>query len=118
VIGVVALLPAIAFGAANVLRWALDVQTIGEIAGPVVRHGGGELRTLLEAWSTLGPIVALLVVVPDVLSIRRAADTRFGFEIRIAPSALHLVVIVAALVTLALFAGYQVSEAMFTPPAD
>ncbi|MEX2275579.1 MAG: hypothetical protein WEA10_08490 [Actinomycetota bacterium] len=114
-VGFVALAPAIGFGVANVFRWVFDVQRIGEIAGPVVRHGGGELRTLLEAWSSLGPIVALLVIVPDTVSIRRAPGSRFGVEVRVAPSAIHIALIVASIVVLALFAGYQVAEAMFTP---
>ena len=117
-VGIVALVPAIAFGAANVFRWVFDVETIGEIAGPVIRHGGGEIRTLFELWSTLGPLVALLVTLPDTVSIRRTPGTAFGVEIRVAPSPIHILVIVASIAVLALFAGYQAAEAMFTPTAD
>jgi hypothetical protein len=117
IVGVVALAPAILFAVANILRWELDVRAVGEIAGPIV-NGGSGLRELFETWALLGPIVALLVTLPDTVSIRRAPGTSIGLEIRVAPSAFHIVVIVASIVVLAVFAGYFVSEAMATPPAD
>jgi hypothetical protein len=121
VVGLIALTPAILFAVANVLRWELDIRSVGELAGPLV-NGGSDIRTLLETWALLGPLVALLVTLPDAVSIRRTPGSAFGIQIRVASSAVHVVVIVTSIVVLALFAGYFAAESLsspsFTPSPD
>lgn len=114
IVGIVALTPAVLFAITNVLRWELDVRSVGVLAGPFV-NGGSGARSLFEIWALLGPVVALLVTLPDTVSIRRARGSTFGVEIRVASSVLHVTVILASIVVLALFAGYFASEELFTP---
>ena len=107
------MLPAVAFVAANVLKYGLGVDALSNVLGSFAEPGEGPVNLVVTPLVLLGPVVAIaiaLVLVPIVrLRLGRSDGTvEAALSLRLEWS--RVAVALVALAVLAVLAGYLAAE--------
>jgi hypothetical protein len=104
-------LPAVAFVAANVLKYAFGVDALSNALGPFAEPGEGPMNVVVTALVILGPVIAAAIALVPILRLRlgRSDGTvEAAVSLRLAWARVGIALV--ALAVLAVLAGYVVVE--------
>lgn len=105
------MLPAVAFVAANVLKYGFGVGALSDALGPFAEPGEGPMDVVVTALVLVGPVVALAIALLPIVRLRLGrsngtVEAAVSLRLERARVATALV----ALTVLAVLAGYLVAE--------
>jgi hypothetical protein len=104
-------LPAVAFVAANVLKYGLGVHALSNVLGSFAEPGEGPVNLVVTALVLLGPVVTIAIALVPIVRLRlgRSDGTvEAAFSLRLEWS--RVAVALVALAVLAILAGYLAAE--------
>lgn len=105
------MLPAVAFVAANVLKYGLGVDALSNVLGPFAEPGEGPLNVVVTALVLLGPVVALAMVLVPIVRLRLGrADGTVEATVSLRLEWTRLAIALVALAVLAVLAGHIAAE--------
>lgn len=105
------MLPAVAFVAANVLKYGLGVHALSNVLGSFAEPGEGPVNLVVTALVLVGPLVAIAIALVPILRLRlgRSHGTvEAAFSLRLEWS--RVAVALVALAVLAILTGYLAAE--------
>ncbi|MEX2203030.1 MAG: hypothetical protein WD965_02965 [Actinomycetota bacterium] len=104
-------LPAVAFVAANVLKYGLGVDALSNVLGSFAEPGDGLVNLVVTALVLVGPVIAIAIALVPIVRMRlgRSDGTvEAAFSLRLEWS--RVAVALVALAVLAILAGYLAAE--------
>jgi len=104
-------LPAVAFVAANVLKYGLGVDALSNVLGSFAEPGEGPVNLVVTPLVLLGPVVAIAIALVPIVRLRlgRSDGTvEAALSLRLEWS--RVAVALVALAVLAVLAGYLAAE--------
>jgi hypothetical protein len=104
-------LPAVAFVAANVLKYGFGVDAVSNVLGRFAEPGEGAFNIVVTALVLLGPVVALTIALLPIVRLRLGrSDGTVEAAVSLRLEWARLAVALVALAALAALAGYLAAE--------
>lgn len=104
-------LPAVAFVAANVLKYGLRVDALSNVLGSFAEPGEGPVNVVVTALVLLGPVVAVAIALVPIVRLRLGrSDGRVEAAFSLRLEWARLAIALVALAVLAILAGYLAAE--------
>ncbi|MGH2673007.1 MAG: hypothetical protein ACRDHC_08525, partial [Actinomycetota bacterium] len=105
------LLPAIAFVAANVLKYGFGVNAVSNALGRFAEPGEGPMNVVVTALVLVGPVLAVAIALVPIARLRLGrSDGTVEAAVSLRLEWARVTVALAALVVLAVLAGYLAAE--------
>jgi hypothetical protein len=107
----VLVLPAVAFVAANVLKYGLGVDAPSNVLGPFAEPGEGVPNVVVTALVLVGPVVAVALTLAPIVRLRLGrSDGTVEAAVSLRLEWARVAIALVALAVLAGLAGYVVAE--------
>jgi ABC-type methionine transport system permease subunit len=104
-------LPAVAFVAANVLKYGFGVDAVSNVLGRFAEPGEGAFNIVVTALVLLFPVVALAIALLPIVRLRLGrSDGTVEAAVSLRLEWARLAVALVALTVLAVLAGYLAAE--------
>ncbi len=104
-------LPAVAFVAANVLKYGFGVDAVSNVLGRFAEPGEGASDIVVTALVLLGPVLALAIALLPIVRLRLGgSDGTVEAAVSLRLEWARLAVALVALAALAALAGYLAAE--------
>lgn len=105
------MLPAVAFVAANVLKYGLGVDAPSNVLGPFAEPGEGVPNVVVTALVLVGPVVAVALTLAPIVRLRLGrSDGTVEAAVSLRLEWARVAIALVALAVLAVLAGYVVAE--------
>lgn len=104
-------LPAVAFVAANVLKYAFGVDALSNTLGPFAEPGEGPMNVVVSALVILGPVIAAAIALVPIVRLRLGrSDGTVEAAVSLRLEWARVTIALVALAVLAVLAGYVAAE--------
>lgn len=104
-------LPAVAFVAANVLKYAFDVDALSNALGTFAEPGEGPMNIVVTALVILGPVIAAAIALVPIVRLRLGrSDGTVEAAVSLRLEWARVAIALVALAVLAVLAGYLAAE--------
>jgi heme/copper-type cytochrome/quinol oxidase subunit 2 len=104
-------LPAIAFVAANLLKYGFGVDALSDTLGPFAEPGEGPMNVVVTALVILGPVIAAAIALVPILRLRLGrSDGTVEAVVSLRLEWARVAIALIALAVLAVLAGYVAAE--------
>lgn len=105
------MLPAVAFVSANVLKHAFGVDALSNALGPFAEPDEGPMNVVVTALVLVGPVLAVAIALVPIARLRLGrSDGTVEAAVSLRLEWARVTVALAALVVLAVLAGYLAAE--------
>ena len=104
-------LPAVAFVAANVLKYAFGVGALSEVLGPFAEPGEGAMNVVVTTLVLVGPVLAVAIALVPILRLRLGrSDGTVEAAVSLRLEWARVAIALVALAVLAVLAGHIAAE--------
>ena len=105
------LLPAIAFGAANVLKYELGVDAVSDALGPFAEPGEGPINMVVTALVILGPVISAAIALAPIARLHLGrSDGTVEVAVSLRLTWARVAIALIAVAVLVMLAGYVAAE--------
>jgi hypothetical protein len=104
-------LPAVAFVAANVLKYGLGVDALSNVLGPFAEPGEGPVNIVVTGLVLFAPLVAIAIALLPIIRLRLGrSDGTVEAMVSLRLEWARVAIVLVALAVLGVLAGYVASE--------